>query len=142
MPHILQGVVAPNARKAHGYRHSRREAQEKACKLTDGGGLSESCPDEAVDPIATPLPQSFDPLPLPKQICPADIGQHTIFDLGGCPCGSFPPLSPGYPKRKLGNKPARTRQKAIAVCMQICPSPKNGRSFSSPAIRPHQNREP
>ena len=38
-PHILQGVVAPNARKAHGYRHSRREAQEKACKLTDGGGL-------------------------------------------------------------------------------------------------------
>lgn len=39
LPHILQGVVAPNARKAHGYRHSRREAQEKAYKLADGGGL-------------------------------------------------------------------------------------------------------
>lgn len=104
--------------------------------------LPESCPDEAVDPIATPLPQSFDPLPLPKQICPADTGQHTIFDLGGCPCGSFPPLSPGYPKRATGNKPARTRQKAAAVCIQICPSPKKGRNFSSPAIRPHQNSEP
>lgn len=96
--------------------------------------LSGSCPDEAVEPIAIPLPQSFDPLPLPKQICPADTGQHTIFDLGGCPCGSFPPFSLGYPKRKLGNKPARTRQEAVAVCMQICPSPKKGRSFSSPAI--------
>lgn len=104
--------------------------------------LSGSCPDEAVDPIATPLPQSFDPLPLPQQIFPADIGQHIIFDLGGCPCDSFPPLSPGYPKRATGNKPARTRQKAAAVCMQICPSPKKGRSFSSPAIRPHQDREP
>lgn len=104
--------------------------------------LSGSCPDEAVEPIITPLPQSFDPLPLPKQICPADTGQHTILDLGDCPCDSFPPLSPGYPKRAAGNKPARTRQEAAAVCMQICPSPKKGRSFSSPAIRPHQDREP
>ena len=134
-PHILQGVVAPNARKAHGYRHSRREAPGKS--LQAGGWrrpLSGSCPDEAVDPIATPLPQSFDPLPLPQQIFPADTGQYIIFDLGGCPCDSFPPLSPGYPKRATGNKPARTRQEAAAVCMQICPSPKKGRSFSSPAI--------
>lgn len=135
--------VAPNARKAHGYRHSRREVPGKSLQA-DGWRrpLSGSCPDEAVDPIATPLPQSFDPLPLPKQICPADTGQHTIFDLGGCPCDSFPPFSPGYPKREAGNKPARTRQEAAAVCMQICPSPKKGRSFSSPAIRPHQDREP
>ncbi len=104
--------------------------------------LSESCPDEAVEPIAIPLPQSFDPLPLPQQIFPTDTGQHTIFGLGDCPCDSFPPLSLGYPKRATGNKPARTRQKAAAVCIQICPSPKKGRSFSSPAIRPHQNREP
>ena len=103
LPPYISNRSCPNARKAHGYRHSWREAPGKSLQA-DGWRrpLSGSCPDEAVDPIATPLPQSFDPLPLPKRICPADIGQHIIFDLGGCPCDSFPPLSPGYPKRAAG----------------------------------------
>lgn len=39
LPPYISNRSCPNARKAHGYRHSRREALEKACKLTDGGGL-------------------------------------------------------------------------------------------------------
>ena len=96
--------------------------------------LSGSCPDEAVDPIATPLPQSFDPLPLPQQISPADTGQLPSSILETVHATVSRRFLLAIPSGKLGNKPARTRQKAAAVCMQICPSPKKGRSFSSPAI--------
>lgn len=135
LPHILSRSSCPQCPESS--RIPPFAARSPGKSLQAGGWrrpLSGSCPDEAVDPIATPLPQSFDPLPLPKQICPADTGQlpSSILETVHATVSRRSLLA--IPSGKLGNKPARTRQEAAAVCMQICPSPKKGRSFSSPAI--------
>ena len=103
--------------------------------------LPESCPDEAVEPIVTPLPRVL--IPFLYRSGSARQTQASISSsiLEAVHATVSRRSLLAIPSGKLGNKPARTRQEAAAVCMQICPSPKKGRSFSSPAIRPHQDRD-